>query len=707
MFNINNITRTAATLALSAFALVSCLEIDDQQSGALGYLEAPELDVDVTVEDLTQTKTLDFEVVAPELSAVRFVVKDKDGNVKYDGHGLWTEPLVLPVGAYTVEATAGVNGFGAPYFTGSASGSISPLENEVPQLKLALFNSLVYVTVEESFTDHFKAEKVVLNNGEFEAAFGEWFYVPSGADLSLLLVGKNSAGIPAEFAYTLAAPSKEVAYRVTCGQKTTDWPSISLSLNDEEAWASRIYITTPASFSGNISPKNKASVVYEAIPSTSSDWTSAESAVTENGVLVIKDLTPGTEYQVRARVGALISNVVKVTPALDGFSATASHTYSDGELDGTDVTSTFSKPDVVKNSIASWSINLCKSDGTKLRSDLPLGTSVGAAITATNGWPYLPAGSYKLVAQATMKDGEVVENIISDSFSTDAPSFTVTASGYTTYDKYLEYVKGNANALAEANKEGYAEYIFQISATVGISENLLKNTNYGTTKIYYSCGPYVDYERDFVNGEGDIDGSIKKNNIGDVGGFSWGANALTAKVNFAGTVKTSSARTCHITGLPYSVSFSGLTSSPAGWSTSGSVSWSGYGWNAGDGADYLRLRGADSYSDRGKILSPAFSIPDNSEIDVTSIVDCYYYASSGQKQKIYVNSNTASCSEITSNATDIKNGTTFNNFNAIGDVTNTMILSNSKPHISITHNVPKEGAATRFMGIKSCVIKYM
>jgi hypothetical protein len=367
--------------------------------------------------------------------------------------------------------------------------------------------------------------------------------------------------------------------------------------------------------------------VYAAIPSTSSVWTSAASAVTENGVLVIKGLTPGTEYQVRARVGALISNVVKVTPALDGFSATAGHTYSGGELDGTDVTSTFSKPDVVKNSIASWSINLCKSDGTELRSKLQLGTSVGAAITAIDGWPYLPAGSYKLVAKATMKDGEVVENIISDSFSTDAPSFTVTASGYTTYDKYLEYVKGNANALDEANKEGYAEYIFQISATVGISENLLKNTNYGTTKIYYSCGPYVDYERDFVNGEGDIDGSIKKNNIGDLGGFSWGANALTAKVNFAGTVKTSSARTCHITGLPYSVSFYDNTA-PSGWSFS----------NNGSGGSRLILKEGGSSA-----LSSSFHVPAN--INIKANLNAYAYGGSIPKQyKPTVNFNASNTS---------------------------------------------------------------
>ena len=568
MFNINNITRTAATLALSAFAFVSCLEIDDQQSGTLGYLEAPELDVDVTVEDLTQTKALDFEVVAPELSAVRFIVKDKDGNVKYDGQGLWTEPLVLPVGAYTVEATSGVNGFGAPYFTGSASGSISPLANEVPQLELALDNSLVYVTVEESFADHFKAEKVVLNSGEFEAAFDEWFYVPSGAELSLLLVGKNSAGNPVEFAYTLAPPSEEVAYRVTCGQKTTDWPSISLSLNEEEAWASRIYITTPASFSGNISAQNKASVVYEAIPSTSSDWTSAASAETENGVLVIKGLTPGTEYQVRARVGALTSNVVEVTPALDGFSATASHTYSGGELDGTNVTSTFSKPDVVKNSIASWSINLCKSDGTELRSALPLGTSVGAAITATNGWPYLPAGSYKLVAKATMKDGEVVENIISDSFSTDAPSFTVTASAYTSYDKYLLRDLNFANNVANKHT------VFERRASVSISDYILANTNYSdirSSSITFNSqniGSFNTHSKDFGN---------------DANCTSWQNYPFKATMTFDGVTKESSVD-CHITGLPYTAA----PPTSSDWSSSGSVSFRsdnvrfGNGGGAGD-----------------------------------------------------------------------------------------------------------------------------
>ena len=668
MFNINNITRTAATLALSAFAFVSCLEIDDQQSGALGYLEAPELDVDVTVEDLTQTKALDFEVVAPGPSAVRFVVKDKDGNVKYDGQGLWTEPLVLPVGAYTIEATSGVNGFGAPYFTGSASGSISPLANEVPQLELALDNSLVYVTVEESFADHFKAEKVVLNSGEFEAAFGEWFYVPSGSDLSLLLVGKNSAGNPAEFAYTLADPSEEVAYRVTCGQKTTDWPSISLSLNDEEAWASRIYITTPASFSGNISPENKASVVYEAIPSTSSDWTSAASAVTENGVLVIKGLTPGTEYQVRARVGALISNVVKVTPALDGFSATASHTYSGGELDGTDVTSTFSKPDVVKNSIASWSINLCKADGTELRSELQLGTSVGAAITATNGWPYLPVGSYKLVAKATMKDGDVVD--IETPFSTIHPSFAVMPTCKTTYDYYRAGDRSNANAesgskTSEASSPNHS--LFEIGSSVGISSNLMQNTNYSKT-VYYAAKKdntvVIDATVDF--------GTSKSNSVGDIHDLftDWRAYTLSVTVTFAGSPVTAT-DDFHITGLPYSVSFYDNTA-PSGWSFS----------NNDSGGSRLILKEGGSSA-----LSSSFHVPAN--INIKANLNAYAYGGSIPKQyKPTVNFNASNTSTNDGNVEATLQGVNLlpNGGATYTDISGDLTLSTSAVRVCIYVN---------------------
>lgn len=162
---------------------------------------------------------------------------------------------------------------------------------------------------------------------------------------------------------------------------------------------------------------------------------------------------------------------------------------------------------------------------------------------------------------------------------------------------------------------------------------------------------------------------------------------------------------CHITGLPYSVSFS---SAPSGWSFSGSVSWEGYGWNAGDLEKYLRLRGAENYSDKGKALSPGFKFPaDVSSLNIQTTLDCYHYASSGQARYIYVNANTSSCQEITTNGTSITNTKNFSAFNSVSDVVNTITLTTSKPHISITHSVPKEGIRTEFMGIKSLTARYL
>ena len=108
----NNIKRLVVIAMASAGAFVSCVQMEEH-GAPVGYLAAPSLEIDVVVDDLMQTKALDFEIEAPEISEIHFVVKDKDGNSTYDAVGLWTEPLVLPVGAYTVEATYGSNSFGA------------------------------------------------------------------------------------------------------------------------------------------------------------------------------------------------------------------------------------------------------------------------------------------------------------------------------------------------------------------------------------------------------------------------------------------------------------------------------------------------------------------------------------------------------------------------------------------------------------------
>lgn len=564
--------RLAVVVMTSACALVSCVQMEEQSALEVGYLSAPVMQVDVTVDALAPTKAQDLiNIEAPEVSEVTFIVKDKDGQVKYNKKGLWSDPLTLPVGAYSIEATFGSNdSFGSPYFTGETSGTVEPLENEVPSLSLSIKNSLVKVQVNESLSSHFiPGQTVVFTPGNYQATYGEWTFVPSLTALTLSLKGKSSTGNDATFIYELSDLASGVAYNVVCDKDLADWPSISLSVKAEDAWGSRIYITQPASFSGSISQENKESVVYEAIPA-SSDWSNAadvETAEPEGDVYVFKGLTPG-EYKVRARVGALPSNVVTVNTALDAandMTVTATHTYTSGDLDGTDVSMTLNnKSSYIRNAVSQWNLALYNAaGGNALRSGLAV-DAVSDGSEITSGWPFLPTGSgekYILRAGVVM-DGK--EHTMSPSVAfTNQPTFTVTASGYTTYDKYRDYLTSKSAAdLSAANQEGKAEYIFQISSSVTISENLLNNPNY-TKKVYYTCGPYTDIAYDFVNGEGDTDTAVKVHNIGDVGGFSWGQNTLTAGVSFAGTRFNSAGDVCHITGLPYNIDFK---QSVDGWS---------------------------------------------------------------------------------------------------------------------------------------------
>lgn len=577
MFNFNNIRSIAAVALASASLLTSCVGLEEDGNDAVGYLDVPALEVDLSVDDLLLTKALDFEVVEPSVSDIHFVVKDKNGTVRYDGNGLWAEPLVLPVGSYSVEASYGSNGFGAPYFTGSAEGSIGHLGKVTPELTMKLSNSLVKVSVASSLEGHFTPGNEVsfkFNDRAHTAGYNTWTYVPAGQDISvtLALAGTTSAGTPANFTHTLSNPSPKVAYDVVCGKSETNWPSITMSaISAEDVWASLIYITAPASFDGNISDDNKAEVIYEAIPSSSSDWTSALSSTSGNPV--IKGLTPGIEYQVRARVGGLIStNVAKVTPQLDGFSVSAVHTETSGELDGTDVTSLFSKSDLVKSSIDSWSISLCKADGTVLRDGLSLGLSDGSSITATNGWPYLPTGNgeaYVLKASAVM-DGTTYtfDDIAITGLST--PDFSLTMSSYTSYDKYAA-TNNIAKNVNEANSCDSGT-LYNAGAKWGISTNLMKNTNYSKTLV-------ID-----IDGNKDRTYTVDYNELYEnITGLGWSAHTLKVSMTFDNRT-VSKTQTHHITGLPY------RASPPVSVSTS-----SVYGWTNGEGnaqkweSGYLQL----------------------------------------------------------------------------------------------------------------------
>lgn len=604
---------------------MSCAEMEDPQTGAIGYLAAPSLAVDVTVHDISLTKAAPAlnAVDMPSADAVRaevkYVVKKKGSEDDLLDGKPWTEALTLPTGeTYVVEAFYGDNEFDGPCLYGSQEITIAALETAQPNLNVKVSNSLLCVST-DPLDGHFTMTELVMTSGnstrkltksESVQVEDTWIWVPAGQNLELEIKGTNSVEAAASFTHSFT-PQAGSAYNLISGKPEDNWPSISLSIDSDDVWASRIYITTPASFGGNISAENQAAVVYEAVPASSADWNAPVTAVSENGVYVIKGLTPGTEYQVRARVGALVSPVVKVTPQIDGLSATAMHTSTAGELDGTDVISAFAKSDAVREDIESWSVDICKADGTSLRSSSSLGTSDGSAITSSTGWPYLPVGNgekYVITASATM-DGQTFffEDLALEVPPT--PDFSLALSAYTSYDKYAATngIAKDLNGDTGANKCD-ASTLYNAGGKWGISVNIMSNENYAKKLV-------IDFD-------GDDSRTYPVTSFGanefyeDITGCSWDSHQLSVSLTFDNKTVTKT-QTHHITGLPH-------RAAPP--TNSGDHCWNDLDGNNTWKNDCVQLYySANTYP---RISSPSFNISSDVNVTVsTKIYREYYWAS--------------------------------------------------------------------------------
>ncbi len=627
--NINIVKFLTASLLL-ALSTTSCLQLTEDQDSAYGYLSFTSVDVDLTVNQLVQTRSMDLpEIQAPELSELSYKIVDAAGNVCYDNVGLWSDAsLTLPVGTgYKFIAYYGTDGIGnTPYFYGEQTFDIASLTStELKPLTVSVLNSLINVTIDESLGNYLKNVKLSLISGSAvceNVTLGTWYFVPSQADLNVELKGTNDADVPVNKVYTLDSPASATAYEVICGLDTTNWPKISLTINENDAWASRIYITSPASFTGAVSDKNKEAVVYEAILSSSSDWTNPSIATKENDVLVFKGLAPGNEYQLRARVGALISNVVKVKPMVDGLSVSANHSFTSNELDGTDVISEFSKSEIVKSSITDWTIDICKADGTALRSGLGLGTSDGSLIEQVDGWPYLPCGTgekYKLKASCKM-DGETYHFTDLEILGLTVPEISLSLSAYTSYDKY-KGTNGITKNVTDANKSD-ASTLYNAGAKWGVSKNLMKNTNYQKVFVIKIDD---DASRSYtVKG---YDNNEVYENISNLG---WSAHTLQVSFTFDNKTVIKK-QTHHITGLPYKKDFTTDTDT-SGWTF---VERTEY--NKGYSKDYKSGCGYPLYyaytNDNGcHLFSPTYYMPES--VSVTYHAD-FCAGNTGYTSKSY------------------------------------------------------------------------
>ena len=290
------------------------------------------------------------------------------------------------------------------------------------------------------------------------------------------------------------------------------------------------------------------------------------------------------EWTVISSPAAQTKYVIQCDPDLSIFSniqltATATHTYEEGSLTGTDVALSLATNGAPLELVDGWNIQLLYNN-TAIRSYTAKPEN-GTLMDVTDGWPYVPHAS-TLAASIHLKTGEMI-NLTSVAIEEiPDPEFTVTVSGNTSYSVYLD---PNQGAEVANTKDGSS--IFDINATATIAQEILEN---------YSDLLKVTYTID------DNEQSTKESTFGtptEFNSLAWQKHTLTATVTFDGVEKTSSYVECDVTGLPYVPS------------AMVEADWDLASWNCKYDNGTIQLGGVSGSGECTATSQMAFYIPEN------------------------------------------------------------------------------------------------
>lgn len=216
--------------------------------------------------------------------------------------------------------------------------------------------------------------------------------------------------------------------------------------------------------------------------------------------------------------------------------AKAEHTYSNGILTGTMVTLTPGLPAGMEAYVQNLTATMTK-NGVEYRKISKSSASATEVMEVADGMTYIPQGEYVVEYTYTLNGVPETKTV---NVTVPAPTFTVSASAYTSYSKYLE---GNISAANNCAPET----IYDIKCSVSISDDVLKQLEMS------SCA--VTLKRP-SGSEISLSGSVNKK----AGSFlstsqynvsEWGAYALSSSVTFDGVTESCAPKILHITGLPY------------------------------------------------------------------------------------------------------------------------------------------------------------
>lgn len=250
---------------------------------------------------------------APALSDLTYkVTNTQTGEVVYDQPGP-LEYLILDEGSYYLEAVYGAEEIGTtPYLYGKKEFVIvRAQETALGEFPVRLNSAIVHPAMADDLLKHYEADYTLkLSDGTttVDIANNADLYVPAGKDYTLTFSGMNKLGEMKTNVWSLNNVAASTRYTVNCNP---DLPSFKLPDNvvvEGDVWSKYIYITNQMTAADMISKpemadKVLANIVYEA----SSDDVNWIPAVEENGRLVIKGLTPSTNYRIRSRFGEVVS----------------------------------------------------------------------------------------------------------------------------------------------------------------------------------------------------------------------------------------------------------------------------------------------------------------------------------------------------------------------------------------------------------------
>lgn len=243
------------------------------------------------------------------------------------------------------------------------------------------------------------------------------------------------------------------------------------------------------------------------------------------------------EWTVISSAEAQTKYVIQCDPDLSIFSniqliATATHTYEEDVLTGTDVTLNIEDNGAPLELVDDWDIQLLyKGETIRTYSSRPQSNAIMAV---TEGWPYVPQGS-TLVAYIHLQTGETVELTSAVLEEIPQPEFTATVSGSTSYSVYLD---PNQGAEVANTKDGSS--IFEINATATIASEISGNPNYSDIlKVTYATD------------SGQDSGKLSFGTGAQFNSLAWQKHTLTATITFDEVEITSSPVECDVTGLPY------------------------------------------------------------------------------------------------------------------------------------------------------------